>query len=142
MIERAYRIVVVEDEASDLTFLTKAFERGKKQHEITPCANADEFLDHLAASHEAELLPDIALLDLSLPGLSGLDALKTIRSGDLCPQLVVIVLTSSSYRREVAEAYAAGANAFVTKPVRLSELDRLVELIEDFWLDIAQLPYT
>lgn len=142
MNERPSRIVVVEDEQSDLTFLTKAFERGQKEHEITPCASADQFLEHLAVSHAADQLPDIALLDLSLPGLSGLDALRTIRGGDLCPELVVIVLTSSSYRREVAEAYAAGANAFVTKPVRLGELDRLVELIEGFWLDIAQLPYT
>ena len=73
--------------------------------------------------------------------MSGLDVISELRSGDLYPHLVVIVLTSSSYQREVTDLYGAGANAYVTKPARLAELDALVTQIEDFWLGLVHLPY-
>jgi len=142
VIDRPTRIVVVEDEESDLTFITKAFDRGKLDHQVVACKNAGELLAHLSQCHADGIAPDLVLLDMSLPGLTGLEALGQIRNGDQFPELIVIVLTSSSYRREVTSAYAAGANAFVTKPVRLAALDTLVELIEDFWFGAAQLPYS
>jgi len=135
------RIVLVEDEDADVTFMQKAFERGRLVHDVVAVESGPELVKYLAdacAKHEP---PDLVLLDLNLPGASGLDILSELRNGDFCSSVIVIVLTSSSYRREVTEAYMAGANAFVTKPARLNELDQLVELIENFWFGLAHLPY-
>lgn len=140
MSDRACRIVLVEDEISDITFMRKAFERGAFDHEVVDVLNGLEFFEYLSEASVSDELPDLVLLDLSLPGTSGLDILQELRRGDTCPHVVVIVLTSSSYKQEVDAAYAAGANAFVTKPARLKELDRFVELIEGFWLSLAHLP--
>jgi len=141
MIDRPSRIVVLEDEESDIIFITKAFERGRLEHEVSAHRTGEGMLAHLAECHEAGVMPDLLLVDLSLPGMSGLDVLAAVRGSDKFPGLVVIMLTSSSYQREVDHAYTAGANAYVTKPMRLKDLDQLVTHIEDFWLSVAQRPY-
>lgn len=142
MSESRSHIVVVDDEESDITFIRKAFERGAGNHEVVAFGTAAPFLEYLDQCQADENCPDLVLLDLSLPAVSGLEVLRTVRSGASCPLVPIIVLTSSSYRREVADAYAAGANAFVTKPARLAQLDQFVEQIEKFWLDTVRLPYS
>jgi len=142
MPERASHIVVVEDEESDRVFIRRALDRGSRDHELVAFGTAAKFLAYLDECHANDRCPDVVLLDLSLPAMSGLDVLRTVRAGDSCPLVPIIVLTSSSYRVEVAEAYAAGANAFVTKPARLAGLDRFVRQLEDFWLDMVHLPYS
>jgi len=127
---RPSRIVVVEDEQADIIFLLKAFERGAQQHDITACTDGEEFFAHLERCHAEGLAPDLVLLDLNLPGATGFDILRDIRSGNFFPDTVVIVFTSSAYRREISGAYEAHANAFVTKPARLAQLDQLVQSIE------------
>lgn len=138
---RTSKIVVVEDEEADIIFLTKAFDRGAQDHDVAACSDRDGFFAHLEQCVTNDSPPDLVLLDLNLPGSTGFDILSELRAGSLYPDVVVIVFTSSAYRREVTSAYGAGANAFVTKPARLAELDQLVKSIEDFWLSLNQRPY-
>lgn len=139
--ERPARIVLVEDEPSEILFMQRAFERGRLDFEVADCSSGQALLDYVADAAARNTAPDVVLLDLNLPGMTGREILSKLRSGDTFPHLVVIVLTSSSYQREVTELYAAGANAYVTKPARLADLDALVTQIEDFWLGMAHLPY-
>lgn len=138
---RPWRIVVVEDEEADIIFITKAFERGAHDYEVTACSSGAAVLAHLEQCENEGAPPDLVLLDMNLPAMSGLDVLAAIRAREAFPALIVIVFTSSSYRREVDTAYASGANAFVTKPARLADLDGLVQSIEDFWFTAGQRPY-
>ena len=141
MRDRPARIVLVEDEVSDVLFMKKAFERGRLDFEVVDCSSGPALLEYLRDSAARNEPPDVVLLDLNLPEMTGLEILSELRNGEVYPNLVVIVLTSSSYQREVTELYAAGANAFVTKPARLADLDTLVGHIEEFWLGLAHLPY-
>lgn len=138
---RSMRVVLVEDEASDVLFMRKAFERGQGDYNVVDVASAESFTAHLADCKAKGESPDLVLLDLNLPDASGLDVLRLLRHGDAYPHVVVIVLTSSSYKREVDDVYRAGANAFVTKPARLAELDEFVGMIETFWFGLVKLPY-
>lgn len=140
MLERPMRIVLIEDEGPDIVFMLKAFERGDGDFDVTTVGSGPEFFDHLRDVAAEQLPPDLVLLDLNLPGANGLEILAELRSGDTLPHVVVVVLTSSSYAREVTEAYVGGANAFVTKPARLAELDKFVSIIED-WSELFQFPY-
>ena len=133
--------MLVEDEPSDIVFMRKAFDRGRHNFEVVDVASGPALFEHLGQAETEQAAPDLVLLDLNLPGMSGLDVISELRSGDLYPHLVVIVLTSSSYQREVTDLYGAGATAYVTKPARLAELDALVTQIEDFWLGLVHLPY-
>lgn len=141
MRDRPARILLVEDETSDVLFMKKAFERGRLDFDVVDLPSGSALLSHLEEVAARNEPPDVVLLDLNLPGMSGLEILSRLRNGDVYPHMVVIVLTSSSYQREVTELYGAGANAFVTKPARLADLDTMVAHIEDFWLGLAHLPY-
>jgi CheY-like chemotaxis protein len=81
----------------------------------------------LASVREFE--PDVIVLDVMLPGVSGLDVLRTLRADEATAHIPVVVITAWSHAE--AEAWTAGADRFVSKPFDPDELDRAVrELLE------------
>ena len=76
----------------------------------------------LAISTIIKYRPDIVLLDLLMPGVSGFDILSSIRSNDELKELPVIVLTSSSEADTKQKVLQGGATDFLAKPVDASEL--------------------
>ena len=90
--------------------------------------------------YHAAVRPDLILLDLNLPKVSGLDVLKDIKT-DLGLKLVpVVVLTSSQAESDIAASYHLQANAFVSKPVDLDQFMKVVQSIDGFWLAVVTLP--
>ena len=78
----------------------------------------------LAAAQEH--LPDLVILDVGLPGMDGWAVLDAIRSGDETNELVVLVLTAHAQEETRLLADSSGANAFLTKPFRPTELRKMV----------------
>ncbi len=66
--------------------------------------------------------PELAILDVMMPGLSGIEVLRRVRKNDSVKDLTVILMTVLSSDSDVAAGFAAGANDYVTKPAILSEL--------------------
>jgi CheY-like chemotaxis protein len=76
-----------------------------------------------------ELVPDLIVLDVMLPGMSGIDVLRTLRADEATSHIPVVVITAWSHAE--ADAWTAGADRFVSKPFDPDELDRAVrELLE------------
>lgn len=105
----AKRVMLAEDEPNIITslvflleragFIVEAFGDGK---------------DALAAAEARP--PDIAVLDLMLPGLNGLEILRAFRADNRLAHLPVIMLTAKGQQEDRDAAMAAGANLFITKP--------------------------
>ncbi|RYG20084.1 response regulator, partial [bacterium] len=74
------------------------------------------------------------VLDLNLPGLSGLEVLKRIRATPETRRIPVVVLTSSSDESQIEESYAMGANSFVQKPNDPSDFSEMVLQMAMYWL--------
>jgi len=91
------------------------------------------------ADRETFPLPCLVLLDLKLPHVMGLDVLKWIHQQPGM-SLVVIILTASAERTDLAAAYHLCANAFLTKPVESGKFEDMVKAIKDFWLTHNTLP--
>lgn len=72
---------------------------------------------------------DLVLLDINLPGKSGLDVLQEIKSDPALRSAPVIALTTSDAEKDRALAYQRHANSYLVKPV---DYDRFLELVEDF----------
>lgn len=79
-------------------------------------------------------LPALVLLDWRLPGLSGEEVLRGVRADPSLRLLPVLVLTTSAAEADARAAYAAGANAFLTKAAGGEALRALVAAVEGFWL--------
>ncbi|MBI3177661.1 MAG: response regulator [Chloroflexi bacterium] len=68
-------------------------------------------------------LPDVILLDVNMPGISGLEVVRYIRRDPRIANLPVIIVSSDAQTIEVANAISAGANVFLPKPVNFENLE-------------------
>jgi CheY-like chemotaxis protein len=95
--------------------------------------------------HVGRELPDLVLLDIKMPGVSGLDVLREMRNDPDHPELrvvPVVMLTTSAQGEDVLQAYREGANEYVTKPVRAEEFRTKVQAIPRYWSQVVQRPGT
>jgi CheY-like chemotaxis protein len=82
-----------------------------------------------ALAKAAELLPDIILMDLSLPGIDGWEATRRLKGDDLTRHIPVVALTAHALRSAHDEAIEAGCHAVITKPVLPKDLEAEVRRI-------------
>jgi CheY-like chemotaxis protein len=83
---------------------------------------------------------DLMLLDLGLPGISGIEVLKSVRKNPLTRGLPVVVLTSSQDREDILTAYQYGANSFVSKSETPELMFQRLRMLPVYWLELNQLP--
>jgi CheY-like chemotaxis protein len=138
-------ILLVEDDPNDVLLLERAFSRAGILYPLHVVNDGDQALDFLRGVGEYKdrikyPLPDLILLDLKLPRRSGHEVLKWLRNKPGLKRVPVIVLTSSSERRDISEAYDEGANSYLVKPPNTDSLGQMVSQLEKYWLTLNQGP--
>jgi two-component system, OmpR family, phosphate regulon response regulator PhoB len=116
---RTPRVLIVEDEAVILRLLEVNFRLAG--FEVETAARGDEALAKAAASP-----PDVAILDIMLPGLSGIEVCQRLRSAPETAEVPVIMLSARTQDEERERSYALGVVAYVTKPFEPAELVEVV----------------
>lgn len=135
-------ILLVEDNKGDIELTKESLSRGKLTNKLTVIEDGESALNYLnkRAPYTDVERPDIVLLDLNLPKVSGRDILKSLKQDDSLKDIPVIILSSSKDAFDIKEAYQLHANCFVSKPVSLDSFIQVVQSIESFWIDIVKLP--
>ncbi|HET7346130.1 MAG TPA: response regulator [Acidobacteriaceae bacterium] len=131
------RILLVEDERTDALLITRAFTRagfpGVVEH--APDGRlALEWLDKQISLGAPSLLPSLVLLDMRLPGMSGLELLDAIRSRRELKRVPVVVLASAQDAETVNRAYERGANSYLVKSANPDDVGRLIQFVQQYWL--------
>lgn len=126
-------ILLVEDNQDDELLTVRALERSRVANEVIVVRDGPEALEHLLGS-PARNLPQLVLLDLKLPRMSGVEVLRKIRSHPRTRTLPVVVLTSSDEERDRYETYDLGVNSYIRKPVDAGTFTRAVEDVGLYWL--------
>ena len=116
------RILVAEDNEVNQTVIRALLER--MGHEACIVDDGDEALDMLS-EREGEF--DLAVLDMNMPNLSGLDVLKAYRFMETEGRLPIIMLSANALPESIAECIEAGADEYLTKPI---ETQKLVEALD------------
>ena len=131
-------ILLVEDNKDDELLTLRAFKKNNILNPVVVAHDGVEALDYLfstGAYAGRELpSPQIVLLDLNLPRVSGLEVLRRIREEPRTKLLPVVVLTSSKEDEDVHESYRMGANSFVRKPVEFDRFLQAVNTLGLYWL--------
>jgi CheY-like chemotaxis protein len=138
-------ILLVEDEPGDAELLIRAFKKAGVQNPIRHVDNGDAALFYLRDTEGPSgtipnPLPILILLDLKLPGMSGLELLRWLRQQKHLRRIPVLVLTSETDARYIDAAYDAGANSYLLKSPRPEEVERVVNLITNYWLQLNESP--
>jgi len=119
---RPHRILIVDDEPVNLKMLsTRLAQRG---YDTSTAESADEALAAITA-HQ----PDILLLDIFMPKVSGVDLLRTLRQDERTASLPVILVSALGDTSHIVRGLAEGANDYVTKPVNLPILVARIEAL-------------
>ena len=128
-------ILLVEDNPDDEALTLRALKKNHIMNEVVVAHDGVEALDWLA---RAEIMPQVILLDLNMPKMSGIEVLKRIRDDARTHLVPVVVLTSSKEDEDVVSSYAAGANSYVRKPVDFGEFIEAVKRLGMYWLLLNQ----
>lgn len=130
MRERSRDILIVEDNPDEALLAKRALARIELPLTVKIATDGE---DAIAQLETATQLPDLVLLDLKLPRLSGFEVLEWIRNaGGL--RVPVVTFSNSSEARDVQMAYDLGANSFLRKPVSFDDLVELFRNLTNYWL--------
>jgi two-component system response regulator len=138
-------ILLVEDNPDDEALALRALKKTNTPHEVVVVHDGAEAMDFLLASgaysgRDTRIAPDLVLLDLKLPKVSGLELLRQLRDYEPTRYLPVVVLTTSNEARDIAQSYELGANSYIRKPVGFSEFSFAVEKLGLYWLELNVAP--
>ena len=135
-------ILLVEDNPGDVLLMRSALKKARVANNVINAVNADDALDVLYRrnGHEEDSPIDIALFDINLPGMSGIDLLQKVKTDPELKHVPVIMLTSSDAPDDIRNSYQEHANCYLTKPVDVTELMELVRTLDSFWFSIVKLP--
>jgi two-component system response regulator len=138
-------ILLVEDNPNDEALTIRALKKNKIGNELVVARDGAAALDWLFvrgvhADRDAAVVPQLVLLDLKLPKVSGLEVLKAVRADAALRALPVVILTSSNEDQDLINSYDLGANSYVRKPV---DFDAFVEAVRElglYWLVLNETP--
>jgi two-component system response regulator len=141
----AHAILLVEDNPADVEITRRALRESAAPVELIVVRDGQEALEYLIGqggptSAPAWRLPDLILLDLNLPRLTGREVLERLRSTEQFRTVPVVVLTTSRRPEDVRALYAAGANTYIEKPQDFKQFVTVLRTVRQYWLDTAVLP--
>lgn len=140
--DRPAEILLVDDSRGDALLAQRAFAECKISTAVTIASTGEMALEILRGQGEYadRRLPDIILLDLRLPRMSGAEVLTAIKEDIRFKHIPVIVLSSSGAGEIIMQCYRSHANAYLVKPGDMAQYRSAIEVIERFYLVTAALP--
>ena len=135
-------ILLVEDNEGDILLTKEALEESKIVNTVSTVRNGKEAIQFVFKQGEFadRSSPDLILLDINLPLKSGHEVLKEIKGNSETTHIPIIILTTSSTKKDILMSYEHHANCYVTKPVEVNDFLNAIISIENFWFSIVQLP--
>ena len=133
----ALRVLFVDDDPDHAVLITRAIKESDKTAEIQTASDGTEALALLRSAEDA---PDLVLLDINMPGLSGLDVLARIKEDVALKRLPVVMLTSSELSSDIARAYELGASGYISKPSLMHDLRAVLGNTLLYWSAMKRAP--
>jgi two-component system, chemotaxis family, response regulator Rcp1 len=135
-------LLLIEDNPADVRLVREALAEAAlatELHWVTSGEEALGFLQRQPPFQQAPV-PDLILLDLNLPGLTGHEVLARIKTDPTLLSIPVVALTSSAALQDVLAAYRAHVNSYMVKPADFDQFLTLVNTIRTYWLTSVLLP--
>ncbi|MBC8139342.1 MAG: response regulator [Fibrella sp.] len=138
-------ILMADDDPDDQMLAGEALAECRLVNTIRFVGDGEELMDYLKRQGDysvpaAAPRPGLILLDLNMPRKNGREALQEIKADPDLRSIPVVILTTSSSEEDIAQAYDAGANSYIAKPVTFEGLVEVMKRIRMYWLEIVEMP--
>lgn len=135
-------VLLIEDNIADVRLTEEAFKEEELSVNLHSVLDGEEALDFLFQrnEHVSAPKPDLIILDLNLPKVSGHELLKQIKSDEGLKKVPVVILTSSKSEEDIIKSYELQANCYIKKPLDLDGFVQVVKSIDQFWFTVVKLP--
>ncbi|MFA6372908.1 MAG: response regulator [Methanothrix sp.] len=120
------KILLVEDNFEDAAVTKRVLKHNKLNNDLVIAASGKEALAALQNIAEADL-PQLILLDINLPDISGIDLLTCIKKDDNLRSIPVVILTGSNEDQDIQKSYDLGASSYLVKPISNDALRLVIE---------------
>ncbi|MDH5682505.1 MAG: response regulator [Spirochaetota bacterium] len=142
---RPIRILMAEDNPADQEITRRVIADMGIPSELKILEDGLEVMNYLTrveiySDPEISPRPDFIMLDINMPRMNGKETLEAIKSNPNFRSIPVVMLTTSSYEKDIIESYELGVNAYITKPVDIGQFFTLIGNLKHFWFQIAELP--
>jgi CheY-like chemotaxis protein len=136
-------IVVADDDVDDRLLIEDAFDEVSIEHELNFAEDGEELLELLRgegryADGGGRARPDLILLDINMPRMDGLSALKEIRADPKLHNIPIVIFSTSVSNADVSSAYSAGANSYISKPWVFEDLVKTTKALAGYWGEIVR----
>lgn len=134
------RILVIDDNPADVRLIEEAVKLLDRPVKVYAAANGEEALRFLRREQPFHSVPrpNLIFLDFNLPRTDSREVLRIIKGDAQLQDIAVAVLTSSSYAKDIQDAYALRANCYLIKPQSLEDFFHTIGSAARFWLNHAQ----
>jgi chemotaxis family two-component system response regulator Rcp1 len=140
--EMPKEVLLVDDSPGDVRLMQEALHGVNEDIHLHVATNGIEalaFLDR-QGMYSNSPRPELILLDLNLPGISGHEVLAHIKQDASLKTIPTVILSTSENEADIRECYELQANCYLTKPLQLDAFETLVKSLSTFWLKRAVLP--
>lgn len=142
MTARPVQILLVDDDPVDVQLTKEQLASSKLRNEVRWAKDGVDALAQLRheGEHADSPTPDLILLDLNMPRMDGHQFLGEVKNDPQLASIPIVVVTTSDEDADIVESYRLHANAYVTKPIGLEQMSKVVRAIEGFWFEVVRLP--
>ncbi len=127
-------VLYIEDNEDYVEFMERSLKKVNSDLSLEVINDGKKAIDFFENVTENDTLPKLILMDIKLPGCSGLEVLSSIRNKTATKYIPVIMFSSSENAKDMMQASENGANAYIVKPIGLSSLTATLKSLCDFWL--------
>jgi|TARA_R110002012_G_scaffold320402_2_gene543893 CheY-like chemotaxis protein len=123
-------ILFIEDDMIESMKFQRTLSKIESRHTIIEAKNGEQAIDALKTS---ESLPDIILLDLNMPRMSGIEFLEILKADEQYKYIPTIILTTSENRADLLECYRIGIAGYVIKPLKYEDYEKKLTAVLAYW---------
>lgn len=139
---KKWKVMLVDDDENDRLTFQRLLKSEGIDVELIMARDGREALDQLISDRFLQFQdkPDLILLDLNMGILDGFETLKILKTSESTRSIPVVVLTTSSNKRDIEASYALGANSYIVKPTSLDDFSKIIRGLKSYWADLVITP--
>ncbi|QXP67585.1 response regulator [Polaribacter sp. AHE13PA] len=127
---KTLKILLIEDNLIEIMKMKRTLSLLKLEHTIQEAKNGEEALKIL---EDKSNFPDLILLDLNMPKMSGIEFLSILKKDESIQHIPTVILTTSDNQRDLDQCYKIGVSGYILKPLKYDDYVHKIEKVLSYW---------